>query len=65
VGGRGEHGVTGGVAVGVVDVLEVVQVNEDHQGRGVAGHEVSGAGGPTGPGAQAGQRVSAGGGQAV
>src|SRR5690606_29039004 len=65
VGGGDERGVPGGVAVGVVEVLEVVEVDQEH-GRGrVPADAVFGAGGPTGAGVQTGQRVTAGGGEPV
>lgn len=64
-GGRGEDRVPGSVAVGVVDVLEVVQVDQDDQCGRVSDEQLFGAGGPSGTGVQASQRVAAGGGQAA
>ncbi len=65
VGGLDEGGVPGGVAVGVVQGLEAVEVDQEHGGVRMPADEVVGAVGPSGAGVQAGERVAAGAGEAA
>ncbi|GGJ52115.1 hypothetical protein GCM10010121_073740 [Streptomyces brasiliensis] len=65
VGGGDEGGVPCGVAVGVVEGLEVVEVDQEDGGVRVPADAVFGAGGPSGASVQAGERVAADGGESA